>query len=139
MFTLRRLIFILAAGSCFVSQLCAEPDASRARIALFQPAAQKEDTTLTALLCTVADSVELSLDLLQRYEVRRLPPADLAKDLSRVRTYCQENRIDQAVLGSGSAQKAEATPFGWLSMTARQIESARIGKVLPAAHWTPSM
>jgi hypothetical protein len=51
----------------------------------------------------VADSVELSLDVLQRYDVSRLPPADPVKDLDRVRAYCQKNRIDQAILGSGSA------------------------------------
>jgi hypothetical protein len=48
--------------------------------------------------------MELSLDVLQRYEVRRLPSADPAKDLDKVRAYCQENRIDQAILGSGSAR-----------------------------------
>src|SRR5208337_387231 len=71
---------------------------------LFEPAGQKEDTALSAVLSTVADSVELSLEVLQRYDVRRLPPADPAKDLDRVRAYCQENRIDQAILGSGSAR-----------------------------------
>ncbi|MGA2642777.1 MAG: PEGA domain-containing protein, partial [Spirochaetia bacterium] len=97
----RRLFFILAAGCCFLSLLGAEPDAGRARIALFQPAGQKEDKTLAAVLCAMADCMELSLDVLQRYEVRRLPPADPAKDLERVCAYCQENRIDQAILGSG--------------------------------------
>jgi hypothetical protein len=71
---------------------------------LFEPAGQRSDTALAAVLATVADSVELSLDVLQRYEVRRLPPADPAKDLARVKAYCQANHIDQAILGSGSAK-----------------------------------
>jgi hypothetical protein len=92
-------------------RLDADTDTTRTRVALFQPAAQEEDSTLVSLLCTMADSVELSLDLLQRYEVRRLPPADPAKDLNRVRTYCQENRIDQAIFGSGSARKGGGYAF----------------------------
>jgi ankyrin repeat protein len=104
MFNPCRLIFILVAGSCFLSLLGADLDAGRARIALFQPAGQEEDTTLAAALRTVADTVELSLVVMQRYEVRRLPPADPAKDLDHVRAYCQENRVDQAILGSGSAR-----------------------------------
>ena len=71
---------------------------------MFEPAGQKDDATLAAALSTVADSVELSLDVLQRYDVSRLPPADPARDLDRVRAYCQKNRIDQAILGSGSSR-----------------------------------
>ena len=107
----RRLIFVLVAGSCCLSLLHAEPDAGRARIALFQPASQKEDTTLAAVLCTVADSVELSLDVLQRYEVSRLAAADPARDMARVRAYCEKNRIDQAILGSGRARKGGGYDF----------------------------
>src|SRR5208283_2189532 len=99
-----RLIPILAAGTCFLSLLGADLDAEHARIALYQPAGQKEDMTLAAVLRTVADSIELSLDLLQRYEVTRLSAADPAADLDKVRAYCQENRIDQAILGSGVAR-----------------------------------
>jgi hypothetical protein len=84
--------------------LFAETTPSLTRIALFEPAGQKADATLVAVLSTVAESVELSLDVLQRYEVRRVASADPARDLERVRAYCQENRIDQAILGSGSAR-----------------------------------
>ena len=101
---MRRIALILLSATCFLSPLSAQSDSGRARIALFEPAGQKSDAALTAVLATVADSVELSLDVLQRYEVRRLPPADPAKDLARVKAYCQANRIDQAIMGSGSAK-----------------------------------
>ena len=107
----RRLALILVVGSCLVSLLGAEPDATRSRIALFEPAGQKGDTTLAAVLSTVANSVELSLDVLQRFEVTRLPPEDPATDLDQVRAYCQKNRIDQAVLGSGSARAGGGYSF----------------------------
>ena len=107
----RRLALILAAGSCILSLLGAEPNAGRSRIALFEPAGQKDDTTLAAVLSTVANSVELSLDVLQRYDVTRLPPEDPATDLDHVRAYCQKNRIDQAVLGSGSARAGGGYSF----------------------------
>jgi hypothetical protein len=100
----RRITLLLLVATCFLPNLDAQSESSRARIAMFEPAGQKEDTTLAAVLSTVADSVELSLDVLQRYEVRRLPPADPAKGLDQVRAYCQENRIDQAILGSGNAR-----------------------------------
>ena len=103
-FATRRLLLTLVAGICLASLLGAEPEAGRSRIALFEPAGQKSDTTLSAVLSTVANSVELSLDVLQRYDVTRLPPLDPATDLDQVRAYCQKNRIDQAVLGSGSAR-----------------------------------
>jgi hypothetical protein len=40
---------------------------AKARIALFEPCGQTGDAAFTAALCTVADSVELSLVCLQRY------------------------------------------------------------------------
>ncbi len=63
------------------------------------------------MLSTVADSVELSLDVLQRYDVKRLPPADPSQDLTKVRAYCEANKIDQAILGSGSARTAGGYDF----------------------------
>jgi hypothetical protein len=101
---MRRIALILMAVSCFLSPLSAQSDIGRARIALFEPAGGKGDVALTAVLTTVADSVELSLAVLQRFEVRRLPPADPATDLARVKAYCQANRMDQAIMGSGSAK-----------------------------------
>ena len=103
-----RPLVLLLSGLCLVQVAHAQSDGAspsgRARIALFEPSRQKSDAALTAVLTTVADSVELSLDVLQRYEVRRLPAADPAKDLARVKAYCQANRIDQAIMGSGSAR-----------------------------------
>jgi hypothetical protein len=78
---------------------------------LYEPAGQKEDSTLAAVLATVTDSVELSLDVLQRYDVKRLPPADPAQDLPKVRAYCEANKIDQAILGSGAARTAGGYDF----------------------------
>ena len=98
------MALILVSASCFLSPLSGQSDTDRARIALFEPAGQRSDAALTAVLTTVADTVELSLDVLQRYEVRRLPPADPEKDLARVKAYCQANCIDQAILGSGTAR-----------------------------------
>ena len=100
----RRLALAFLMGTCFVSTLVAQSDSGRARIALYEPAGQKEDAALAAVLSAVADSVELSLTVLQRYDVRRLPPVDPAQDLQKVRAYCKTNRIDQAILGSGSAR-----------------------------------
>ena len=99
---MRQIALTLFFTGCILFALDAQSDTARARIALFEPAGQKSDAALTAVLDTVAESVELSLDVLQRYEVTRLPPADPAKDLARVRAYCQANRIDQAILGSGT-------------------------------------
>jgi hypothetical protein len=101
----RRLALFLVTAGCFLVLLGVEPDSGRARIALFEPSGQKNDVALSAVLATVADSVELSLDVLQLFEVKRLPTADPAKDLDRVRAYCQQNRIDQAILGSGSVRR----------------------------------
>jgi hypothetical protein len=107
----RRLALVLVVGTCFLSTLQAQSDSGRARIALYEPAGQKRDTTLTAVLSTVADSVELSLVVLQRYEVRRLAAADPVRDMARVRAYCDKNHIDQAILGSGSARKGGGYDF----------------------------
>jgi hypothetical protein len=92
------LVGIFSAGS--LSAQSANPGLSR--IALFEPAGHSNDPALAAVLSTVADSVELSLVVLQRYDVRRLPSADPAIDLPRVRAYCEANHIDQAILGSGA-------------------------------------
>jgi hypothetical protein len=113
-FSAWRLVLVLLSGFWLVPVAHAQSDGAsaavsssgRARIALFELAGQKSDAALTAVLNTVADSVELSLDVLQRYDVRRLPAADPEKDLARVKSYCQANRMDQAIMGSGSA-KAE--------------------------------
>src|SRR5208337_2229515 len=48
---------------------------------------------------------------LDRYEVRRLPSADPVRDLEKIRSYCEANRIDQAILGSGSARKGGGYDF----------------------------
>jgi hypothetical protein len=100
----RRLFLLLALAISLPSLLEAQAGTARARIALFEPFAQKNDPALASALITVADSIELSLDLLQLYEVRRLPSADPQTDLARVKAYCQDNRIDQAIMGSGSAR-----------------------------------
>ena len=84
--------------------LFAETTPSLTRIALFEPVGQKADATLGAVLSTVADSVELSLACLQRYDVRRRAPADPSRELQKIRAYCEANRIDQAICGSGSAR-----------------------------------
>ncbi len=105
----RRLALVLIALSLVTASLSAQ--SQRARIALFEPCGQSADATLTAALCTVADSVELSLACLQRYEVKRLPAVDPTKDLDKVRAYCQANRIDQAIAGSGSARSTGGYAF----------------------------
>ena len=107
----RRLTLAFVMGTCFLSALVAQSDSGRARIALYEPVGQKEDAALAAVLSAVADSVELSLTVLQRYDVRRLPPVDPAQDLQKVRAYCRTNRIDQAILGSGSARSGGGYDF----------------------------
>ena len=107
----RRLALVLIAASFVTTSLAAQAQTTRARIALFEPSGQSADATLTAALCTVADSVELSLACLQRYEVQRLPAVDPTKDMAKVRSYCQANRIDQAIVGSGSARSAGGYAF----------------------------
>jgi hypothetical protein len=98
----RTWLALLVVGSC-LSPLHAQSSASQTRIALFQPSGPKDDAALTAVLNTVADSVDLNLAVLQRFEVTRLPAVDPAADLEQVRAYCRKNKIDQAILGSGSA------------------------------------
>jgi hypothetical protein len=58
------LALVLCAGAVFLPPLCAQSDTGLTRVALFEPAGQKEDAALTATLSTVADSVELSLIVL---------------------------------------------------------------------------
>jgi hypothetical protein len=94
----------LLVATFFASALSAQSESGRARIALFEPAGQKNDAALTAALSAVANSVELSLDLLQRYEVTRTPSANPETDLDQVRAYCRKNHFDQAILGSGNAR-----------------------------------
>jgi hypothetical protein len=101
---LRRLALVLIVGSCLSTILSAQAETGRARVALFEPVGQKADTILAAVLSTVADSVELSLACLQVYDVRRLASADPSRQLEVIRAYCAENRIDQAICGSGSAR-----------------------------------
>ncbi len=99
----RRGTLLLLVGFIPVASLSAQSsNAALTRIALFEPAGHSSDPTLAAVLSTVADSVELSLVVLQRYDVRRLPPADPDTDLPKVRAYCEANHIDQAILGSGA-------------------------------------
>jgi formylglycine-generating enzyme required for sulfatase activity len=95
---------VLVLGFASVVFLSAQSTSTLTRVALFEPSGEKSDVALTAILTTVADSVELNLDVLQRFDVRRLPPADPAKDMDRIRAYCEANHIDQAILGSGSAK-----------------------------------
>jgi hypothetical protein len=116
------LLFATCPLSFLHAQAGGVPDAGHARIALFEPAGQKSDPVLAAVLSTVANSVEISLDVLQRYDVRRLPPADPEQELPRVRAYCQANRIDQAILGSGSA-RAEGGYFFKLAVYDRLTDS----------------
>ena len=76
---------------------------NRTRVALFDLAGSSQDPAVQAVLSTMAQSIELSLIVLDRYEVRRVqPPADPETDMARVRSFCESNRMDQAVLGSGS-------------------------------------
>ena len=103
----RRSTLAVLLGASLLSSLSAQAaggPAGLTRVALFQPAGDSSNPALTAVLSTVADSVELSLLVLQRYDVRRLPSADPDTELPRVRAYCDANRIDQAILGSGSAK-----------------------------------
>ncbi len=105
----RRLALVLIVLGCTLPPFAAQAQSSPspgalARIALFEPSGRSTDATLTAALGTVADSVELSLVCLQRYEVRRLPAVDPTRELDKVRAYCQANRMDQAIMGSGSAR-----------------------------------
>jgi hypothetical protein len=100
----RRAVLVLIALSLITASLSAQAQTARPRVALFEPTGQGADVALIAALKTVGDSVELDLACLQRYEVRRLKGVDPARDLDKVRAYCRTNRIDQAIMGSGSAQ-----------------------------------
>jgi hypothetical protein len=104
----RRAGIALLAGLLLAAPLAAQ-SGSRAplpRIAVFAPAGHNEDAALSAALAAATQSIELSLVVLGRYDVQRLPPADPEQDLPRVRSYCEANRIDQAILGSG-AERAD--------------------------------
>ena len=105
------MALVIVAATCLLSTLGAESESGRARIALYEPAGQKQDGTLMAVLSTMADSVEMSLVVLDRYELRRLPPADPVRDREKIRSYCEANRIDQAILGSGSARTGGGYDF----------------------------
>jgi hypothetical protein len=110
----RRLALALILMNCLLLPLSAQTQpapTAKARIALFEPCGQTADAALAAALCTVADSVELSLVCLQRYEVRRVAAVDPTRDLDKVRVYCQANRIDQAIAGSGSARPTGGYAF----------------------------
>jgi hypothetical protein len=84
-----------------------QQEGARARIALFEPAGAKADKTLSAVLTAVADTVELSLIVMDRYEVSRLPAADM----KLIRAYCAKNKVDQAITGSASAPKGGGYDF----------------------------
>lgn len=123
----RRLTIAIVLGTCFLSLAEAQSNSERARIALYEPVGQKEDTTLASVLSTLTDSVELSLVVLQRYDVRRLGSADPAQGLSEVRAYCEANRIDQAILGSGRAHPGGGYDFR-LVVYDRQKEAVTFDK-----------
>src|SRR5271157_1271861 len=123
----RRLLTALVLGTCLLSTLGAQSEAGKARIALYEPAGQKQDTALAAVLATMADSVEMSLVVLDRYEVRRLAAADPVRDLEKIRAYCEANRIDQAILGSGSARTGGGYDFR-LVVYNRQSDSITVDR-----------
>ena len=108
--TVRRPAIALFVGLAFGVSLSAQ-SGSLARIALFDPVGTSKDSTLAAVLSAVTDSVELSLDVLQRYDVKRLPAADPSTGLDKVRSYCEANRVDQAILGSGAARAGGGYDF----------------------------
>ena len=89
------LLLIIAPGL-----LGAEPEGGRARVAIFEPSGSRADATLSAILATVTDTIELGLACLDRYSVRRLPPTDPLGEYEKVRAYCAENHIDQAIGGN---------------------------------------
>ena len=104
--TVQWLAYLLISTSCILLPSTAPAQSpplpsDRARIALYEPSGPSADTAPTAALRTVTDSVELSLLILGRYDVRRLGAADPEADIADIRAYCQDNRIDQAVLVSG--------------------------------------
>ncbi len=67
------------------------------------------------------------LVVLRRYEVRRLPSADPDNDLAKVRSYCEANHIDQAILGSGSERTEGGFAFRLLVYD-RRTDSVTIDK-----------
>ncbi len=91
--------------------LGADPEDGRACIALFEPVCAESDPALAAVLVALTDTVELSLACLDRYAIQRLPPADPSADLKRIRAYCAENRIDQAIGETASARKGGGYSF----------------------------
>ena len=106
----RRAAVALLVGASFLSSLSAQAASDPAgltRIALFQPAGDSSNPALAAVLATV----ELSLVVLQRYDVRRLPSAGPDTDLPKVRAYCEANRIDQAILGSAGERREGGFSF----------------------------
>jgi hypothetical protein len=107
----RRAALVLIAMSLVVTSLAAQAQTARPRVALFEPTGQGADAVLIAALKTVGDSVELDLACLQRYEVRRLKGVDPARELDKVRAYCRTNRIDQAIMGSGSTKSGGGYAF----------------------------
>jgi hypothetical protein len=106
-----RLLGVLIPFLFCVSLLGAEPQAGRARIALFEPSAPRADAALKAILATVADTVELSLTCLDCYDIKRLPAVDPTADLKKIRAYCATNKIDQAIGGNASARKGGGYAF----------------------------
>jgi hypothetical protein len=106
-----RLLGVLVPLLFCVSLLGAEPQAGRARIALFEPSAPRADAALKAILATVADTVELSLTCLDTYDIKRLPAVDPTVDLKKIRAYCTANKIDQAIGGNASARKGGGYAF----------------------------
>jgi hypothetical protein len=102
------LVFLVLLVS---TPLGADPEDGRARIALFEPVCKSSDPALAAVLVALTDTVELSIACLDRYAIQRLPPADPSADLKRIRAYCAENRIDQAIGGTASARKEGGYSF----------------------------
>ena len=137
-FVIRRFLLIVL-GMSFIAPVGAQAQGSRPRVALFEPTGQGADAVLTAALKTVGDSVELDLACLQRYEVRRLKGVDPARELDKVRAYCRTNRVDQAIMGSGSTNPREAMRSSWHSTTVEPIPSPWSRKANPRAPWTCSM
>jgi hypothetical protein len=106
-----RLLTILIAFLALATQVSGQSQPDRARIALFEPAAPKADASLKAILATVTDTVQLSLTCLDCYDIKRLPAVDPTGNLGKIRAYCKENRIDQAIGGTASALKGGGYAF----------------------------
>jgi hypothetical protein len=82
----RRAGVALLAGLLLAAPLAAQSQsrAPLSRMAVFAPAGHNADAALTAALVAATQSIELSLVVLGRYDVQRLPPADPEQDLPRV-------------------------------------------------------